>query len=243
MTGPAELLRDFVNTYDVESDVDDLASPAELTVWLQERDLIQDTDRAADDDLILAVRLREGLREALRRNHDATPYEIGAGLEAALATFPLRVTLVGGVPTLEPAAYVPRGGPGSSGTLGPSGAPGDADTGRAAGTRGTAGLSELPGSHDSAASTTPDPSGAPAVSSEGGVSAGLSRIAAAIPAAHAEGMWPRLKVCAESTCQWAFIDSSKNRSRSWCSMRVCGNRTKTRAYRARRQTDGSSRIS
>ncbi|WP_433349586.1 CGNR zinc finger domain-containing protein [Microtetraspora malaysiensis] len=205
MTGPAELLRDFVNTYDVESDVDDLASPAELTVWLRERDLIQDTDRAADDDLALAVRLREGLREALRRNHDATPYEIGEGLEAALAAFPLRVTLVGGVPILEPAAYVPRGGPGSSGTLGPS--------------------------------------GAPTASSEGGVSVGLSRIAAAIPAAHAEGMWPRLKVCAESTCQWAFIDSSKNRSRSWCSMRVCGNRTKTRAYRARRQTDGSSRIS
>ncbi|MEV7012807.1 CGNR zinc finger domain-containing protein [Streptosporangium sp. NPDC051022] len=70
-----------------------------------------------------------------------------------------------------------------------------------------------------------------------GVPGGLARIAAAVMSAHADGMWPRLKVCTESTCQWAFVDSSKNRSRSWCSMKVCGNRTKTRAYRARRQTE------
>ncbi|MGV9772909.1 CGNR zinc finger domain-containing protein [Streptosporangium sp. NPDC003464] len=74
-----------------------------------------------------------------------------------------------------------------------------------------------------------------------GVPGGLARIAAAVMGAHADGMWPRLKVCTESTCQWAFVDSSKNRSRSWCSMRVCGNRTKTRAYRARRQTETGSR--
>ncbi|MFJ2030959.1 CGNR zinc finger domain-containing protein [Streptosporangium sp. NPDC087985] len=74
-----------------------------------------------------------------------------------------------------------------------------------------------------------------------GVPGGLARIAAAVMNVQADGMWPRLKVCTESTCQWAFIDSSKNRSRSWCSMRVCGNRTKTRAYRARRQTETASR--
>ncbi|GAA3445100.1 CGNR zinc finger domain-containing protein [Planomonospora venezuelensis] len=74
-----------------------------------------------------------------------------------------------------------------------------------------------------------------------GVLGGLARIAAAVMAVHAEGAWPRLKVCTESTCQWAFVDSSKNRSRSWCSMKVCGNRTKTRAYRARRQTETGSR--
>ncbi|MGJ6960885.1 CGNR zinc finger domain-containing protein [Streptosporangium sp. G11] len=74
-----------------------------------------------------------------------------------------------------------------------------------------------------------------------GVPGGLAGIAAAVMSAHSGGMWPRLKVCTESTCQWAFVDSSKNRSRSWCSMRVCGNRTKTRAYRARRQTEPGSR--
>ncbi|WP_440071129.1 CGNR zinc finger domain-containing protein [Streptosporangium sp. OZ121] len=74
-----------------------------------------------------------------------------------------------------------------------------------------------------------------------GVPGGLAGIVAAVMSAHSGGMWPRLKVCTESTCQWAFVDSSKNRSRSWCSMRVCGNRTKTRAYRARRQTEPGSR--
>ncbi|MEU4533443.1 CGNR zinc finger domain-containing protein [Streptosporangium sp. NPDC023825] len=74
-----------------------------------------------------------------------------------------------------------------------------------------------------------------------GVPGGLAGIVAAVMGAHSGGMWPRLKVCTESTCQWAFVDSSKNRSRSWCSMRVCGNRTKTRAYRARRQTEPGSR--
>jgi predicted RNA-binding Zn ribbon-like protein len=33
----------------------------------------------------------------------------------------------------------------------------------------------------------------------------------------------------------AFHDTSKNQSRQWCSMRVCGNRQKTRAYRRRQQ--------
>jgi predicted RNA-binding Zn ribbon-like protein len=68
-----------------------------------------------------------------------------------------------------------------------------------------------------------------------GTSAGLARLAAAIMDAVADGSWPRLKVCLEHSCQWAFLDTSKNRSRSWCSMSVCGNRTKTRAYRARRR--------
>ncbi|WP_344920609.1 CGNR zinc finger domain-containing protein [Streptosporangium oxazolinicum] len=74
-----------------------------------------------------------------------------------------------------------------------------------------------------------------------GVPGGLAEIVSAVMSARSEGMWPRLKVCTESTCQWAFVDSSKNRSRSWCSMKVCGNRTKTRAYRARRQMEPGSR--
>ena len=64
---------------------------------------------------------------------------------------------------------------------------------------------------------------------------GLARVAAAVMESVADGSWTRLKACQEHSCLWAFIDTSKNRSRSWCSMRVCGNRTKTRAYRARRR--------
>jgi predicted RNA-binding Zn ribbon-like protein len=47
-----------------------------------------------------------------------------------------------------------------------------------------------------------------------------------------EGTWHRLKAC--RNCKWAFYDYSKNRSASWCSMQLCGNRLKTRAYRSRR---------
>jgi predicted RNA-binding Zn ribbon-like protein len=48
-----------------------------------------------------------------------------------------------------------------------------------------------------------------------------------------EGTWRRLKVCANDTCRWAFYDSSRNRSGTWCTMAVCGNRMKGRKFRRR----------
>ena len=47
------------------------------------------------------------------------------------------------------------------------------------------------------------------------------------------GDWIRLKICPADACLWAFYDESRNRSRTWCSMRVCGNREKARGWRAR----------
>jgi hypothetical protein len=43
----------------------------------------------------------------------------------------------------------------------------------------------------------------------------------------------RVKICPADDCQWAFYDSSRNHSRQWCSMKVCGNRAKVRAHRLR----------
>ena len=44
----------------------------------------------------------------------------------------------------------------------------------------------------------------------------------------------RLKIC--PNCQWLFLDRSRNRSRAWCDMAVCGNRAKaSRHYRRRRE--------
>jgi predicted RNA-binding Zn ribbon-like protein len=63
----------------------------------------------------------------------------------------------------------------------------------------------------------------------------LGAILVAVEEAAADGTWARLKLCQASTCQVAFHDTSKNQSRQWCSMRVCGNRQKTRAYRRRQQ--------
>jgi hypothetical protein len=47
------------------------------------------------------------------------------------------------------------------------------------------------------------------------------------------GDWDRVKICPAESCRWAFFDHSRNRSRTWCSMRVCGNRTKARNWRER----------
>jgi hypothetical protein len=47
------------------------------------------------------------------------------------------------------------------------------------------------------------------------------------------GDWERMKICPADECQWAFFDRSRNRSRTWCSMQVCGNREKARAWRER----------
>jgi predicted RNA-binding Zn ribbon-like protein len=74
----------------------------------------------------------------------------------------------------------------------------------------------------------------------GGVAAMLGAVLAAIVIAEHEGTWERVKICREETCQVAFYDRSKNQSKTWCSMGVCGNRNKTRSYRDRRRTAAPS---
>ncbi len=45
----------------------------------------------------------------------------------------------------------------------------------------------------------------------------------------------RVKICEDVRgCGFLFIDTSKNRSRRWCSMESCGNRAKVQRHRARR---------
>ena len=48
-----------------------------------------------------------------------------------------------------------------------------------------------------------------------------------------------LKRCSNPSCRWLFIDRSRNRSRRWCEMAVCGNRAKAGRWRDSR--DGSGR--
>ncbi|WP_188456248.1 CGNR zinc finger domain-containing protein [Virgibacillus oceani] len=40
----------------------------------------------------------------------------------------------------------------------------------------------------------------------------------------------RVKQCEGEPCGWLFFDSSRNKSRRWCSMADCGNREKARRY-------------
>jgi len=39
-----------------------------------------------------------------------------------------------------------------------------------------------------------------------------------------------LRECDDDTCRWMFVDRSKNHSRRWCDMKVCGNRVKARKF-------------
>jgi len=51
----------------------------------------------------------------------------------------------------------------------------------------------------------------------------------------------RTKRCAGLECGWMFYDNTKNKRRRWCEMRVCGNRAKVRAARARRKLRATHR--
>jgi predicted RNA-binding Zn ribbon-like protein len=66
------------------------------------------------------------------------------------------------------------------------------------------------------------------------VDGALADLIGVVYTAMADGTWSRLKACRREVCHWLFYDRSRNRSAVWCQMAVCGNRTKTRAYRARR---------
>jgi predicted RNA-binding Zn ribbon-like protein len=170
--GDLELVRDFVNTLNVDDRIDELATPAALASWLRSRGLLR-AGSATKADLVNARGLREALRVLLLANNG-----VSVRKEAALA--------------LNRAAR-------------------------------RAGL----GAHF-------DPGGASRLEARaGGVDGALGRILAIVSAAMTDGRWPRLKACRADDCRWAFYDRARNRSRHWCSMAVCGNRTKARVYRRR----------
>lgn len=66
-----------------------------------------------------------------------------------------------------------------------------------------------------------------------GIDSLVANVLSAVSRAQETGEWERLKACGSDECLWAFYDRSRNHSRHWCSMAVCGNRAKTRAYRAK----------
>lgn len=76
----------------------------------------------------------------------------------------------------------------------------------------------------------------PAAEAENVVERVMGSVLVAVVLSAAEGTWRRLKACRNEGCLWAFYDSSRNRSGSWCMMDVCGARAKMRAYRRRRSS-------
>jgi predicted RNA-binding Zn ribbon-like protein len=65
--------------------------------------------------------------------------------------------------------------------------------------------------------------------------AGLSVLAAELYDGAQNGSLDRLKMCAAEECRRVFFDRSKPSTRRWCMSSLCGNRMKTRAYRARQR--------
>lgn len=174
-----ELLREFVNTHDLETGADAIGSPAQLRLWLVNHALMGAQETIGPADLARGLELREALRALLRAN-------AGHGLDPDAVDTLVRM--------------------GRNARLAVS----FDDGGRA----------EL----------TPDSTG---------VEGAVEHLLASVLEARADGSWARLKACALDSCQWAFWDASKNRSRAWCSMAVCGNRSKTRNYRSRMKTAGA----
>ncbi len=45
-----------------------------------------------------------------------------------------------------------------------------------------------------------------------------------------------IRLCEAPDCDWLFLDNSRNRSRRWCDMKICGNREKARRHYRRSRT-------
>ena len=67
------------------------------------------------------------------------------------------------------------------------------------------------------------------------VLAGLTEVVIGYATGRATGEWDRLRQCPASDCGWVFWDRSPRGARRWCSMKVCGNRSKARTYAARQR--------
>jgi predicted RNA-binding Zn ribbon-like protein len=171
--GELELVRQFVNTHDVEEGIDEISTPDGLARWLSDNGFDSSGSKPDGEQVARATEMREALRSLLLANL-GEPLDERAVRKlneiAARAQLLVRFDRAGGT-ALEPTAR--------------------------------------------------------------GADAALGAILAIVFQSMAEGTWERLKVCREDTCQWAFYDRSKNRSGAWCSMAVCGNRAKARAYRER----------
>jgi predicted RNA-binding Zn ribbon-like protein len=42
----------------------------------------------------------------------------------------------------------------------------------------------------------------------------------------------KVRGCGNPECRWLFLDTSKNHTRRWCDMKICGNRMKARRFKA-----------
>jgi predicted RNA-binding Zn ribbon-like protein len=171
-----DLVRDYVNTFDLETGIDAIATPDELAMWFSEQGLVDDLVEPTEQELADAATLREAIRDLLLVHNGVEVDSVAASktLEETGRKAHLGVRFEDGRPVLAPADDGARGA--------------------------------------------------------------LGRIVATVAELAPTDEWKRLKTCRDDTCRVAFYDKSRNRSRAWCSMEVCGNRDKQRGYRERHAT-------
>lgn len=94
--GNLELIRQLVNTRDVESGWEGFSNPADAAGWFADRGLLPARQRLTDADLATTVALREALREALAANEGhADQAAAHEALDHLAAHYPLHVRLDG----------------------------------------------------------------------------------------------------------------------------------------------------
>jgi predicted RNA-binding Zn ribbon-like protein len=104
--GDLELVRAFVNSARLERGDDDLDLPDDLRRWLVDRDLLAASAEVGDDDLLVAVAVREALRDLAGANSGRVPSDAAcATLDALSEASGLRPHFEpGGTVTLAPRA-------------------------------------------------------------------------------------------------------------------------------------------
>lgn len=100
---PAVLLRDFVNSREPQTGLEELTTPAEAATWFAARGLVEPGEQFSAGDLQALVAVREGLRAALLE-HAGHPRDPGAleDLDRRLAAVPVVLALASGTPQLRP---------------------------------------------------------------------------------------------------------------------------------------------
>jgi predicted RNA-binding Zn ribbon-like protein len=168
-----DLVRDYVNTLDLETGIDRIGTPDELALWLSEQGLVDDLVEPTEQEHADALAVREAIRQLLLANNAVAVDASAASqtLEEAGRQARLGVRFEEGQPVLSP--------------------------------------------------------------EDEGVRGAIGRIVALVAELAPSDEWKRLKGCRDENCRVAFYDKSRNRSRAWCSMEVCGNREKARSFRAR----------
>ena len=68
---------------------------------------------------------------------------------------------------------------------------------------------------------------------EGGVEWLFAAVARSAAEIIAEGAQARLRMCANPSCSLYFFDASRTHRRRWCSMAICGNRSKVSSFAKR----------